>query len=586
VGDSSSPSSGLSRSLTDSGGMSERPVGSASEPCPLTQEVRVVELVEVVEHRGRTTTQAPAPRNQYINLDDQVDTANPHPEYGRCIRLKARVEWVAGDPNRPLNGHTVYWYATAGGGNKSGLTGSELPGFDAAGTNTLRKTTTTDRNGWTPVVEFYLSRYGGDEFTIGATEDSSYRGGQTAGPYTVWRKFWYQVTEMQRPSRGGVFELPATVRSAFESAYRTVYALFEEQSPRRQSPYAENLEQDSARRSHVRPFFRSDDLVPFKLHIATIDYASTIGERTVTDTMRNPTYRTPDTYWLWMRGSGTHPWKIRARYRRTGRLVWHCNRRRPACPGHSSPRHRCQNVEGAVWDCGARDCPGHSSPRDRCREGVWHCNRVRPACPGHSSPSHRCRDGEMWRCGARDCPGHSAPNHRCTHSWQDIPDDKLSDVPAPSCRGWKRIRIDFSDGPVTPSERNPVEIELVFRHASFVALGWGGGSSAIFLCSGTTEDAYSGTTAEQRLSSILTHEGGHAFGLVNMTPSPAHAHDAWEHPDHGHHCELPASDCVMWYQITSDSGTAFHLASDGTGCRDALRRQDYSRGPMAHWSRT
>ncbi len=277
--------------------MSSRSVGGTAEPSPLTRQVRVVELVEVVRHGRRTTTRTPAPRDQFINLDQRVDRSNPHPEYGRCIRLKARVEWVAGDPNRPLNGHRVYWYATAGSGNKTGLTGNELAGFGSAGSGIMRaRPTVTDRNGWTPVVEFYLSSYGGDEFTIHATEDSNYRGGMSAGPYTVWRKFWYQVTEMQRPEGGAVYELPAAVKSAFESAYRAVYMRFEEQEPRCRSSHADNLVDDSARRAHVRPFFRADDLVPFKLHIATIDYASRVSQRRVTATMRSPTFQTSNYY--------------------------------------------------------------------------------------------------------------------------------------------------------------------------------------------------------------------------------------------------------------------------------------------------
>ena len=104
-GSASTTRRGLARSLSDSGRMSSRSVGGTAEPCPLTRQVRVVELVEVVRHGRRTTTRTPAPRDQFVNLDERVDPSNPHPEYGRCIRLKARVEWVAGDPNRPLNGH-------------------------------------------------------------------------------------------------------------------------------------------------------------------------------------------------------------------------------------------------------------------------------------------------------------------------------------------------------------------------------------------------------------------------------------------------------------------------------------------------
>src|SRR5207248_1222958 len=70
---------------------SDAPPGKTKEPCP---EITLSELKEIVKSGGSETPQAPAARRQYINLDDQVDAGNPHPEYGRVIRVKAKIQWA------------------------------------------------------------------------------------------------------------------------------------------------------------------------------------------------------------------------------------------------------------------------------------------------------------------------------------------------------------------------------------------------------------------------------------------------------------------------------------------------------------
>lgn len=575
---------GLGAASGDAESRSRRPTTSSSEPCPETQRVRLVELVEVVTHSGTTTTRAPVSRDQFINLDDRVDAATAHPDYGRRIRLKARVEWVAGDRNRPLTGKTVYWYATAGGSNKAGLLGNERGGFTTVGSAAMRFSSNTGEDGWTPVVSFYLSRYGGDEFTISATDNSSYTGGRDAGPLTVWRKFWYQVTEMAAED-GSLLDLPAAVTTPFEAGYRAVYMRFLEEGTRARANHVANLPTGRNRNREAQPHLDENDHVPFKLHIMTIDLASRFGDHTVSDTMTTATYESPNWLFLWLRGDEPRPWFVRARFRPAGDLVWHCGRRTPACPGHGSRRHSCSNSSGTAWHCGARDCSGrHSSKHHRCDDGVWHCTRTRPACPGHSSHSHQCRanSGTSWNCGERNCPAHSRRGDTCSRAWQDIPDDKLSLVTRPGRRGFKKVAIDFSSGPVTPTSTLPVEFEVVVKKATQVALGWGGGSPSIYLCTGTLRDWFERSDWDDVQESDLVHEGGHALGMLNMTPSPGHAHDAWEDPDDDNHCvELPA-DCVMYKFSSTTRATTFHLDGD-TGCHDSLRRQDYSRGSMSHW---
>src|SRR5262249_27219545 len=130
--------------------------------------------------------------------------ADDHPEFTRKIKLKARVRWKGGDPSRSLAGKSVHWYVTAGGSNRGSLTPASLKhGYDSDG-GAEHKDSSTDSDGWTPVVEFHTSQYGGDQFTCSATLNADYTGGLQAGAYTVWRRIFYEVDCMNRVD-GGTF---------------------------------------------------------------------------------------------------------------------------------------------------------------------------------------------------------------------------------------------------------------------------------------------------------------------------------------------------------------------------------------------
>jgi hypothetical protein len=625
----------LPGALADSERRGRRPVAGSTEPCPLAQSVRLAAVVEVVSFNGTETTRPALAREQFINLDARVDPTVAHPENGREIRLKARVEWASGDPNRrPITAQTIYWYVTAGAGNRTGLAGNELPALSGgtapaapapaapapaaaaaapaapapapapapaaaapapAAPPPPRTVTTTDGQGWTPVVTLRLSTYGGDQFTVYATTDPGYTGGRPAGAYTVWRKFWYQATGMQRPAPATTwFTVPAAAFANFASAYELVFARFEQEAAGPTGPttvaHRDNLRDHTARGNHVNPVFANNDKVPYKCHIAGIDYASDIGDKNLSDTMRAGTAQTA---WvkLWDRGTGSQPWKVSARYRR-GSFIWYCNRVHPACPGHNSPSDRCRQESGARWKCRSNTCPQtHGQAEDNCASGPWPCSRVTPPCPTHGARTDApCQSpaGATWTCNAVGCPGHPRRSDVCGGgvAWQNLPDAALGTAEAhPTQPGWKRIPINLSTITPVPSATDPVQYELVVREYG-PTYGWGGGSTLVSVCVGCVEGLELAANQVTLITDILVHEIGHALGLLNLPPAGGSAHDAWKDPDasHGRHCARPTTQCIMWYTADTSTTTAFHLDAPGnTGCHDYLRRQEFARGNMAHW---
>ncbi len=168
--------------------------GAAAAPAPDT--VVMAEVAEVVKASdGTDNNEAPANRDQYINMP----AANGHPELGRSVRLKARLKWSSG-ANNPLNGQKVYWYFKPDAKNRASLPAALQAGFDTAGTAQFTSTTAAD--GWTPIVHFIPSQYGGDNFEVYATTDAGFTGGLAAGDYTVWRRVFYELDCMKRPDAG------------------------------------------------------------------------------------------------------------------------------------------------------------------------------------------------------------------------------------------------------------------------------------------------------------------------------------------------------------------------------------------------
>lgn len=460
------------------------PSAPAERPAPTpsaSDKIKLVEIVEVWTEAGVEKTAAPAARRQYINLDEKLEAAKVHREYDRVVQLKARAEWVEGDKTKSLAGQSVYWYSTPGGSNKAGLTGANAEGFDSAG-GAKKKKESLDAKGWTPIVKFTLSGYGGDEFKVSVTQDPGYTGGISAGPYTVWKKFWYHVTEM-KDGAGGKFDLPAAVTSAFEAGYKTVFMEFVEKTPRTEATNVGNLPTAANRSDEAKKYFTTGSEAPFKCHIMTIDYAQTDNEtKTVEDTVAGVTWKTPDWFFLWKFGGGTHPWKITAKYR----------------------------------------------PKDG--------------------------------------------------SWTNIPDSALSASALATQPGFKQVNVDLSS--ISPAPAVPIKIKLQVKTAGpGVALGWGGGSHHLFLCTGALRDSTVAADRDPTQKSDSVHEIGHALGLVNMPPAAAGAHNAWEDTGHSGHCKKLPTECAMFWQSSTTRLTTFHLAG-GKGCHDHLRTQDYSRSVM------
>jgi hypothetical protein len=461
------------------------PAACTTEKCPLEDQIVLVELVEVFLEAGKEKTQPPNGRDQFINLDEKVEPATAHPEYGRSIQLKARVEWKAGDKNRSLTGKNVYWYIVPDAANRTGLTGAEKEGFAAAG-GSAKNASTTDDKGWTPPVKFFLSLYGGDKFDVFVTEDPAYKGGKKAGSYIVWRKFWYHITEM-KDGKGGKFDVSATITSAFEAGYKTAFMKFTEKTPRTEAVYVSYLANSTERATEDRKYFTADDLSPFKCHIMTVDYSETATQnKTVEDDAPTTTYTTANWEVLWKQGGGTHPWKVSA---------------------------KCKPAGG---------------------------------------------------------------------SWADIPDGKFTLDILAGRPGFKKIKIDLGYITPAPTAAAPARIKLEIKVAGpGVALGWGGGSYHLYLCTGALRDIIVAADRDPTQKSDAVHEIGHALGLVNMPPAPAHAHDAWEDTAHASHCNKLPTECAMFWQSSTTRLTTFHFDSAGkTGCHDYLRRQDFSRSVM------
>jgi hypothetical protein len=244
-----------------------------------TDKLKLVELVEVVVHKGTETNRAPSGRKQYINLDDNVDPDKPHPEYGRVIRLRARVEWESGDKSKSCAGHTVYWYLTPGAKNRAGLTGTEKEGLGGAGAVT-KTPSTSDAKGWTDIIELHCSLYGGDQFDVHVTEDSGYKGGMKAGTYEVWRRMWFEVTEMKTKDGKTKYALPGGVPANVQAALQKVYVELQNTGKRNTGEFVDNFANAEDAFKWADKYCSSDG-VPWKVHYAVVHHSATKTSKTV-----------------------------------------------------------------------------------------------------------------------------------------------------------------------------------------------------------------------------------------------------------------------------------------------------------------
>lgn len=212
-------------------------------------EVELVEVVEVIGRAGTTDPTAPVQtRRQYVNLPREAGGARMGAhrgairEHGRIIYLKARIRWRDSSKTASLAGQSVRFYAQPTGASQKDpaqLHADLRAGFDRPNGG-MNKTVQTDAQGWTPVVQFHTSRYGGDKFHLYATLLSSDSGGLDAGEYEVWRKIHFEVDTMKRPSGVDYMDVVSGVINDFVAAHARAFTEAI-QVPRNSSPAHQRL---------------------------------------------------------------------------------------------------------------------------------------------------------------------------------------------------------------------------------------------------------------------------------------------------------------------------------------------------------
>lgn len=169
---------------------------------------------------------------QIINLKaDAFGTYKPRADFGRVIKFRARVIQSDSNTDKLSSAKVKFSFECTRGPNAKNtdptkpvwkavdLLGDDAAGFGSAG-GAKEKIVAPEADGWTPIVEFHTSAFGGDAFKMFAELDEGVPGAETSpkksgAKYIVWRKFWYQLTFAD----GYSAVRPEAAESAFNNAY-------------------------------------------------------------------------------------------------------------------------------------------------------------------------------------------------------------------------------------------------------------------------------------------------------------------------------------------------------------------------------
>jgi hypothetical protein len=152
----------------------------------------------------------------------------------------------------------------------------ETAGFTASSPRQEKTQSKTDKDGWTEAVTFYLTRYGGDKFKICATTDSNYKGGPSTGLYTVWRRMWFEVTEMPKKTPGQKFSFPDSsdglIRKAFKKIYVELWSYRYGLTPKNPT-FKDNFEKFSDMWAWADKYTNKGS-TPWKIHLCIVNHCA------------------------------------------------------------------------------------------------------------------------------------------------------------------------------------------------------------------------------------------------------------------------------------------------------------------------
>ncbi len=357
--------SGLAAGIAaDKNFSANKAVGTACATCPLNK-IKLVELVEVVQRKtgkkwagladqmsegtvgGATadSTDKAKPKitdrtdfhrncyRQYINLDKDWPEGKEkrHPEYGRYIELRVRVAWVT-QRKDSLSGKKVYWTFThtAVDGRPRDLKDSEKEGFNSAGGHTA-KVSTTDQWGWTPIMKFYLSQYGGDKFSVTVQADEEDQGKpsgkkHSTKTYQVWQRMWYQITEMDQKTGPGRLKMPSGVMTGVRKSFADVFIEMNDSGEFRTGGSGRNFKENFPAREDGFKWadkFCTRKCTPWKMHLVVVNHSADKmhQEITIANISSRNAFQIPSISFRPYDFDGTN-WIVRAQYRYHFGIDW------------------------------------------------------------------------------------------------------------------------------------------------------------------------------------------------------------------------------------------------------------------------
>jgi hypothetical protein len=343
---------------------------------------------------------------------------------------------------------------------------------------TLSSATVTTGERGVAKVTLTLPNYGGSRWRVSG-KTASMGMAVDSGQLTVWRKVFYQTTDMANSPAPENLSLahPTDMISALQSAFDPVFFKLEASTTATATtPYQAHL--TAAQRSTLETTLRGtavDNRSPYKMNIVMCDRADIVAEQEWTDAATTADVRTPY-FAKWAHETTV----IHAQY---------------------------QKADGS-WDA-------LSSPSEEVDPSNASQIRVKATIPG------------------------------------------------------------FAAGAT-------VNVRIKYRYQRGNAGGWGGTTGTLFMCIGRQRRANAAKPTGAELQQALTHEIGHALGLV--APSAAWRDtDPRDAPYSLKHCgykdtATPAQPrCVMWYMLGGSGARLQFCSSDRPDdCAHFLMRTGYA----------